>query len=93
MPEEVSGRVSGSRGIVAADARNGGAGVGTAIGSFFLIWTVTWLLPYACLIPGKGAFGQGPGAGCDLTACEPNSRWMPYAIVDHHRRLALSQLE
>src|ERR1700730_2956678 len=46
--------------IVAADARNGGASSGGAMGTFFLIWTVVWALMYACLIPGKGALDKGP---------------------------------
>ncbi len=40
--------------IVASDARNGGATSGTVMASFFIIWTVTWALLYALLIPGKG---------------------------------------
>ncbi len=46
--------------IVATDAHNGGGSVGTATGSFFLIWTLAWGLMYACLIPGKGALDKGP---------------------------------
>jgi uncharacterized membrane protein len=45
--------------IVASDAHNGGGSVGAATGSFFLIWTVTWALMYACQIPGKGALDKG----------------------------------
>src|SRR5207248_5170299 len=40
--------------IVASDARNGGGTSGTAMLSFFLIWTVTWGVLYALLLPGKG---------------------------------------
>jgi uncharacterized membrane protein len=46
--------------IVASDARNGSGTSGRAMGSFFLIWTVTWAVMYACLIPGKGALDKGP---------------------------------
>jgi len=46
--------------IVASDAHNGGGSVGTATGSFFLIWTIAWALMYACLIPGKGVLDKGP---------------------------------
>ena len=46
--------------IVVSDAHNGGGSVGIATGSFFLIWTVTWAVMYACLIPGKGALDKGP---------------------------------
>ncbi len=46
--------------IVAWDAHNGGGSVGGPTGSFFLIWTVTWALMYACQIPGKGVLDKGP---------------------------------
>jgi uncharacterized membrane protein len=46
--------------VVASDARNGGASSGVPMASFFVIWTVTWALMYACQIPGKGALDKGP---------------------------------
>jgi uncharacterized membrane protein len=46
--------------IVASDARNGGASSGTVMGSFFGIWTITWALMYAILIPGKGLLDRWP---------------------------------
>jgi uncharacterized membrane protein len=46
--------------VVAADAHNGGASSGGAMGTFFGIWTVSWAIMYACLIPGKGALDKGP---------------------------------
>jgi len=45
--------------IVGSDARNGGASPGIVFGSFFGIWTITWVLMYACVIPGKGALDNG----------------------------------
>jgi uncharacterized membrane protein len=45
--------------IVASDARNGGGSAGAVFGSFFAIWTVTWAVMYACIIPGKGALDNG----------------------------------
>ncbi len=45
--------------IVGSDARNGGASPGTVFGSFFGIWTITWALMYACVIPGKGVLDNG----------------------------------
>jgi uncharacterized membrane protein len=45
--------------IVASDARNAGAGSGGVMASFFLIWTVTWGILYALLIPGKGLLDRG----------------------------------
>jgi uncharacterized membrane protein len=46
--------------IVAVDARNAGASSGPVMGSFFGIWTVTWGLMYALLMPGKGVLDKGP---------------------------------
>jgi uncharacterized membrane protein len=46
--------------IVASDARNGGGSVGGATMSFFLLWTITWAVMYALLIPGKGVLDKGP---------------------------------
>jgi len=45
--------------IVTLDARNGGGSAGMVFGSFFGIWTVTWAVMYACVIPGKGVFDNG----------------------------------
>ena len=45
--------------IVASDARNGGGTSGTAMLSFFLIWTLTWGILYALLLPGKGLLDKG----------------------------------
>ena len=45
--------------IVASDAHNGSASPGPVFASFFAIWTVTWALMYACLIPGKGSLDKG----------------------------------
>src|SRR4051795_3358405 len=46
--------------IVSTDAHNAQASGGMAIGSFFLIWTITWGVMYALLIPGKGILDKGP---------------------------------
>ena len=46
--------------IVGVDARNGGTTPGIPMASFFIIWTITWALMYACQIPGKGALDKGP---------------------------------
>jgi uncharacterized membrane protein len=45
--------------IVATDARNAGAAPTTALVSFLLIWTITWGILYALLIPGKGLLDKG----------------------------------
>jgi len=46
--------------IVGSDAHNGNGSVATPTLSFFSIWTITWALMYACVIPGKGALDKGP---------------------------------
>src|ERR1700730_10455885 len=46
--------------IVASDARNGGATPGAPMASFVGIWTVTWAVMYACVVPGKGLLDKGP---------------------------------
>jgi uncharacterized membrane protein len=45
--------------IVTADARNGQASPGTAIWSFFLIWTVAFAIQNALLMPLKGPLNKG----------------------------------
>jgi len=45
--------------IVASDARNAGEAPTRALVSFLVIWTVTWGLMYALLIPGKGILNNG----------------------------------
>lgn len=46
--------------IVAIDAANGGASSGTAMGSFFGIWTVVFVLMNGLLMAGKGPLNKGP---------------------------------
>jgi uncharacterized membrane protein len=45
--------------IVSSDAHNAGASVATPLLSFFAIWTVTWAILYALLLPGKGLLDKG----------------------------------
>ncbi len=45
--------------IVAWDARNAGEAPTTALVSFLLIWTATWGIMYALLLPGKGILDKG----------------------------------
>lgn len=45
--------------IVTADARNGQASPGTAIWSFFLIWTVAFAIENALVMPLKGPLNKG----------------------------------
>ena len=45
--------------VVAAAAEKVGASSGTAMASFFLIWTLAWAILYALLLPGKGPLNNG----------------------------------
>jgi uncharacterized membrane protein len=45
--------------MVSALAEAAGASSGTAMASFFLIWTLTWAILYALLLPGKGIMDKG----------------------------------
>jgi uncharacterized membrane protein len=45
--------------IVASDARNAGEAPTTALVSFLVIWTATWGILYALLLPGKGILDKG----------------------------------
>jgi uncharacterized membrane protein len=44
--------------IVSSAAQKAEASSGTAMASFFLIWTITWAVLYALLLPGKGLVDQ-----------------------------------
>jgi uncharacterized membrane protein len=46
-------------GIVGTDAANAAASSGRAMWTFFAIWTVTWGILYALLLPGKGILDKG----------------------------------
>ena len=45
--------------IVGSDARNAGAAPTTPLVSFLVVWTLTWALMYAFLLPGKGILDKG----------------------------------
>jgi uncharacterized membrane protein len=45
--------------IVGSDAHNGGGSVAMPLITFFVIWTVTWAILYALLLPGKGILDKG----------------------------------
>ncbi|PYV49300.1 MAG: hypothetical protein DMG94_01260, partial [Acidobacteria bacterium] len=45
--------------IVGSDARNAGAAPTTPLVSFLVVWTLTWALMYALLLPGKGILDKG----------------------------------
>lgn len=68
---------------VSIDARNGGASSGTAMASFFLIWTTVWALMYACTIPGKGALDKGPVLGVIYTVILVAASWLFLRLNNH----------
>ncbi|MBV9342053.1 MAG: urate hydroxylase PuuD [Acidobacteria bacterium] len=49
--------------ILSTAAQTVGASSGTALGTFFLIWTSAWAILYALLLPGKGVLDKGPVLG------------------------------
>ena len=69
--------------IVAVDAHNGGASSGTAMGSFFLIWTIVWAVLYACLIPGKGIFDKGAFIGVVYAVVVAVAAWLFLSLNSH----------
>jgi uncharacterized membrane protein len=67
--------------IVAADAQNAmaqgiHASSGTAMGTFFLIWTIVWGILYVCLIPGKGIFDNGAFIGVVYAVVVVAAAWL-----------------
>jgi uncharacterized membrane protein len=69
--------------IVASDASDGGAKSGTAMASFFGIWTVTWAVMYACVIPGKGPLDSGPVLAVIYTVVVIIASWL-FLRLNHH---------
>lgn len=69
--------------IVASDAHNGGASMGTAMASFFLIWTAVWGILYALLIPGSGILDQGPVQGVLVAVVVAAAAWLFLVLNDH----------
>src|SRR5579863_1931513 len=73
---------------VAADAHNGvlagfAANSGTAMGSFFGIWTVVWGILYAVLIPGKGIFDKGAFIGVVYALVVAAAAWLFLSLNSH----------
>jgi len=69
--------------VVASDARYGGASSGVPMASFFLIWTVTWAVMYACVIPGKGRLDNGPVLAVIYTVVVIVASWLFLHFNDH----------
>ena len=74
---------------VAADAHNAtalgfeSASSATAMGSFFLIWTIVWGVLYAILIPGKGIFDNGALIGVVYAVVVAAAAWLFLSLNSH----------
>jgi uncharacterized membrane protein len=73
---------------VASDAHNGQlmglpATSGTAMGSFFGIWTIVWAILYAVLIPGKGIFDNGWFIGLVYALVVVAAAWLFLSLNNH----------
>jgi uncharacterized membrane protein len=69
--------------IVASDARNAGATSGTAMASFFIVWTAVWGILYALLIPGKGILDKGPVLAVLVAVVVIVASWLFLDFNDH----------
>lgn len=75
--------------IVASDVSNAriagmaGASSGTAMASFFLIWTIVWGILYACTVPGKGIFDKGAFIGVAYAIVVFFAAWLFLSLNDH----------
>ncbi len=69
--------------IVGSDARNGDGSPGPVFASFFLIWTITWALMYACVIPGKGALDKWPVLAVIYTVLVVGAACLFLRLNDH----------
>src|SRR6202165_6034434 len=69
--------------IVAGDARNGSASSRMAMASFFIIWTITWGILYALLIPGRGILDKGPVLGVLYAIIIVAASWLFLSLNDH----------
>jgi len=69
--------------IVASDANNGGSTSGTAMASFFLIWTITWGILYGLLLPGKGLLDKGWVLAILYTIIVGHSAYL-FLKLNHH---------
>jgi len=69
--------------IVASDANNGSSTSGTAMASFFLIWTITWGILYGLLLPGKGLLDKGWVLAILYTIIVGHSAYL-FLKLNHH---------
>jgi uncharacterized membrane protein len=69
--------------IVGSDARNGNGSAGITMASFFGIWTVTWGLMYACIIPGRGVLNKGAVLSIVYAVLVILASWLFLRLNDH----------
>ena len=69
--------------IVTADASSAQASSGTAMASFFIIWTVTWGVVYALLIPGRGILDKGPVLAVLIAVIVIAASWLFLSLNNH----------
>jgi uncharacterized membrane protein len=75
--------------IVAADAHNAqlqgfaSASSGTAMASFFVIWTIVWGVLYGCVVPGKGIFDKGAFIGMVYAVVVVIASWLFLSLNNH----------
>jgi uncharacterized membrane protein len=69
--------------MVHGDAAGAHATSGTAMGSFFGIWTAVWAILYVVLIPGKGIFNKGPLLAVVVAVVVLAASWLFLRINDH----------
>jgi len=69
--------------IVHGDAGGANATSGVAMGSFFGIWTATWAVLYALLIPGKGILNKGPVLAVLVAIIVVFASWLFLRLNNH----------
>jgi len=69
--------------IVAEDARNADGSSGMAMATFFIIWTATWAILYALLIPGKGILDNGLVLAVLYAIIVVAASWLFLNLNDH----------
>jgi len=69
--------------IVHGDAAGANATSGVAMGSFFGIWTATWAVLYALLIPGKGILNKGPVLAVLVAIIVVFASWLFLRLNNH----------
>jgi len=69
--------------IVSADARNAHASGGHAIGTFFGIWTVAFVIEMGLLMSPAAALKKGPVFGTIITIVIAGSAWLYVSLNSH----------